>query len=118
MRTNWAGNYTFQAPEFRPVTSVAEAQSIVAAADNVRVLGSGHSFNDIADSATDSVADAHVDRHAPDGSDAQWDSFVHRHLDAGGDALSHARGNRDARLGYGADSPGDSDTHRQPGGRL
>ncbi len=51
MRTNWAGNYTFLAPDLRVAGSVAEAQSIVAAARKVRVLGSGHSFNDIADSA-------------------------------------------------------------------
>lgn len=50
MRTNWAGNYTFTAPELRTPGSVAEAQTIVAAARKVRVLGSGHSFNDIADS--------------------------------------------------------------------
>jgi alditol oxidase len=50
VRTNWAGNYTFRAPELRWTTSVADAQSIVAAARKVHVLGSGHSFNDIADS--------------------------------------------------------------------
>lgn len=51
MRTNWAGNYTFKAPEPRSAASVAEVQAIVAGARQVRVLGSGHSFNDIADSA-------------------------------------------------------------------
>jgi xylitol oxidase len=50
VRTNWAGNYTFMAPEFRRTNSIAEAQSIVASANKVRVLGSAHSFNDIADS--------------------------------------------------------------------
>ncbi len=50
MRTNWAGNYTFTAPDLHCPGSMAEAQSIVAAARKVRVLGSGHSFNDIADS--------------------------------------------------------------------
>lgn len=49
MRTNWAGNYTFKAPTLRLAGSVAEAQSIVAGARKVRILGSGHSFNDIAD---------------------------------------------------------------------
>ena len=49
VRTNWAGNYTFTASELRLATSVADAQSIVASAGKVRVLGSGHSFNDIAD---------------------------------------------------------------------
>jgi xylitol oxidase len=50
VRTNWAGNYSFTASELRRATSVAEAQSIVAAARKVRALGSAHSFNDIADS--------------------------------------------------------------------
>ena len=50
VRTNWAGNYTFKASTLRLPSSVAEAQSIVAGARKVRVLGSGHSFNDIADS--------------------------------------------------------------------
>ncbi len=51
MRTNWAGNYIFTAPDPRSAGSVAEVQPIVAGARQVRVLGSGHSFNDIADSA-------------------------------------------------------------------
>lgn len=51
VRTNWAGNYTFMASELRSAHSLADVQSIVAAAGKVRVLGSGHSFNDIADSA-------------------------------------------------------------------
>jgi xylitol oxidase len=50
VRTNWAGNYTFTARELKYPDSVTEAQSIVSAAQKVRVLGSGHSFNDIADS--------------------------------------------------------------------
>ncbi|WP_240790409.1 FAD-binding protein [Rhodobacter sp. SY28-1] len=51
MRTNWAGNVIFTAPDPRTAGTVAEVQSIVAAARQVRVLGSGHSFNDLADSA-------------------------------------------------------------------
>lgn len=48
---NWAGNVIFTAPDPRTAGAVAEVQSIVAAARQVRVLGSGHSFNDLADSA-------------------------------------------------------------------
>jgi xylitol oxidase len=49
-RTNWAGNITFGAPEeYRPA-SVGELQTVVARARQVRVLGTGHSFNDMADS--------------------------------------------------------------------
>jgi xylitol oxidase len=49
-RTNWAGNITFGAPqEYRPA-SAGELRTVVARARRVRVLGTGHSFNDMADS--------------------------------------------------------------------
>jgi xylitol oxidase len=47
--TNWAGNIEFSAAELRVPASVAELQEIVAGAGRVRALGSGHSFNRIAD---------------------------------------------------------------------
>lgn len=53
MRTNWAGNYTYRATELRHAASVAEVQEIVRSAQVIRVLGTRHSFNDIAD--TDGV---------------------------------------------------------------
>ena len=62
MRTNWAGNYTFQAEELRPAGSVAEAQEIVAAARKVRVLGTGHSFNAVADTEGIQLSLAGLDR--------------------------------------------------------
>jgi xylitol oxidase len=46
---NWAGNITFSAASLARPQSVAELQDIVRAARKVRVLGSGHSFNRIAD---------------------------------------------------------------------
>jgi len=49
-RTNWAGNVAFAAPEFRRPSTVPELQAAVARAGRVRVLGTGHSFNDMADS--------------------------------------------------------------------
>jgi xylitol oxidase len=45
---NWAGNVTFSCGLERP-GSVEEIQELVAAAEKVRVLGTGHSFNRIAD---------------------------------------------------------------------
>ncbi|GAB2655158.1 D-arabinono-1,4-lactone oxidase [Kribbella swartbergensis] len=56
--TNWAGNISFASPLHRP-RSVAELQEIVARSEKVRVLGTGHSFNRVADStgALVSVAD-------------------------------------------------------------
>ena len=49
-RTNWAGNITFAAPDFYHPASVGELRTVVARARQVRVLGTGHSFNDMADS--------------------------------------------------------------------
>ena len=49
-RTNWAGNIAFAAPEFYRPASLAELRAVVARAPRVRVLGTGHSFNDMADS--------------------------------------------------------------------
>jgi alditol oxidase len=50
LRTNWAGNITFGAPElYRPAT-VPELQVAVSKARRIRVLATGHSFNDLADS--------------------------------------------------------------------
>ena len=48
-RTNWAGNLAYRAGRFVVPASVEEAQEAVRAADKVRVVGSRHSFNDIAD---------------------------------------------------------------------
>jgi xylitol oxidase len=49
-RTNWAGNISFTAPEFyRPVT-LSQLRAVVARAGQLRVLATGHSFNDMSDS--------------------------------------------------------------------
>ncbi|MEV0802844.1 D-arabinono-1,4-lactone oxidase [Kribbella sp. NPDC050281] len=47
--TNWAGNVSFASALQRP-GSVGELQEIVASSEKVRALGTGHSFNRIADS--------------------------------------------------------------------
>ncbi len=52
-RTNWAGNVAFAAPGFYCPSSLSELQALVAQAGprhRIRVLGTGHSFNDLADS--------------------------------------------------------------------
>jgi xylitol oxidase len=49
-RVNWAGNITFSAPEFRRPSTLSELRAVVGRASRVRVLGTGHSFNDMADS--------------------------------------------------------------------
>jgi alditol oxidase len=48
---NWAGNYTYQARKLHRPSTIEQAQEIIANAPHVRVLGSRHSFNDIADSS-------------------------------------------------------------------
>ncbi|MFD5448946.1 FAD-binding protein [Streptomyces sp. NPDC127100] len=47
--TNWAGNITYRAGELLRPRSAEELRSAVARSPRVRVLGSGHSFNGIAD---------------------------------------------------------------------
>jgi alditol oxidase len=48
-QTNWAGNVTFGAPDFRRPSTVSALRLLVAQAGRIRVLGTGHSFNDLAD---------------------------------------------------------------------
>jgi xylitol oxidase len=48
-RTNWAGNLRYNAARVLAPGTIAEAQEIVPGADKLRVLGSRHCFNDIAD---------------------------------------------------------------------
>ena len=48
---NWAGNYTYRAEKLHRPSTIEQAQEIIANARGVRVLGSRHSFNDIADSS-------------------------------------------------------------------
>ncbi len=47
--TNWAGNHTFNALRLHEPESIEELQDIVRNTAPLRVLGSRHSFNDIAD---------------------------------------------------------------------
>jgi alditol oxidase len=49
--TNWAGNYAYRARAIQSPSTLDQVREIVAAAPRVRVLGSRHSFTDIADSA-------------------------------------------------------------------
>jgi alditol oxidase len=48
---NWAGNYTYRAHKLHRPSTIEQLQEIIANAPSVRVLGSRHSFNDIADSS-------------------------------------------------------------------
>lgn len=48
---NWAGNHTYTAGRHVVAGSVEEAQQVVAESEQVRVLGTRHSFNALADTA-------------------------------------------------------------------
>jgi xylitol oxidase len=52
---NWAGNIAFRAGRVHRPSTLDELRRVVAAADSVRVLGTGHSFNRIADTAGELV---------------------------------------------------------------
>ncbi len=54
--TNWAGNITYRAARALEPTSLEGLQQLVADSDRVRPLGTGHSFNAIADTTGDLVS--------------------------------------------------------------
>jgi xylitol oxidase len=54
--SNWAGNVTFGALRVHRPSSVNELRAIVAGARKLRTLGTGHSFNRIADTDADLVS--------------------------------------------------------------
>ena len=47
--TNWAGNYTYRARAIHAPSTLEQLQELVCGLPRVRVLGSRHSFTDIAD---------------------------------------------------------------------
>jgi xylitol oxidase len=54
--TNWAGNIAFAPERLHRPDSIAELRTIVGSSAKVRVLGTGHSFNRIADTPADLVS--------------------------------------------------------------
>jgi xylitol oxidase len=60
--TNWAGNVAFRAARAHHPASLADLQAVVAGAPQVRALGTGHSFNRIADTPSDLVSVAGLPR--------------------------------------------------------
>lgn len=54
--TNWAGNITFRAARVHTPSAVDELREIIAGSRQVRALGSGHSFNTLADTPGDLVS--------------------------------------------------------------
>jgi xylitol oxidase len=54
--TNWAGNHTYAATRLHEPRTVEQLQEIVRGVRSLRVLGSRHSFNDIADTTGELVS--------------------------------------------------------------
>ncbi|MGZ4617097.1 MAG: FAD-binding protein [Actinomycetes bacterium] len=54
--TNWAGNVSYRAARLHEPSSLDELRRVVAAGDRVRALGTGHSFNGVADTTGDHVS--------------------------------------------------------------
>jgi xylitol oxidase len=77
--TNWAGNIVFGAERLHRPRSAGEVQEIVAAAGRLRVLGSGHSFNRLADTDGDLLSLADLPRTVeigPDRTSARVDGGI------------------------------------------
>ena len=59
---NWAGNYEYSAARFHHPETVEQVQELVAHSTEVRVLGTRHSFNGIADCTGDLISLARLNR--------------------------------------------------------
>jgi xylitol oxidase len=59
-RTNWAGNYTYEAADVATPRSIPELQECVARAGRCKALGSRHSFQNIADTQGTQISLAHL----------------------------------------------------------
>jgi xylitol oxidase len=53
---NWAGNITFSTDRLHTPRSVEELQNVVASVEHIRALGTGHSFNRVADTSGELVS--------------------------------------------------------------
>ena len=62
IQKNWAGNYTYSAVRLHRPTMLEQVQEIVSRCHKVRVLGSRHSFNGIADSTEDLISLEHLNQ--------------------------------------------------------
>jgi xylitol oxidase len=56
VRQNWANNVTFGARRFHEPSTLTELQALIASSVRARVIGTGHSFNDIADTDGDLIS--------------------------------------------------------------
>ncbi|MEM7371395.1 MAG: D-arabinono-1,4-lactone oxidase [Bacteroidota bacterium] len=61
-RTNWAGNLTYSTQVLHEPTTVAEVQALIKQHDKLRMLGTRHCFNKIADSKVRQVSMAKLNQ--------------------------------------------------------
>jgi xylitol oxidase len=61
-RTNWAGNHVIAGERLHQPRSLTELREIVAGERHLRVLGTGHTFNDLPDSRGDLISLARMPR--------------------------------------------------------
>lgn len=54
--SNWAGNYQYKAQQLLQPDSIEKLQELIGNSQNVHILGSRHSFNNIADSSGDLIS--------------------------------------------------------------
>src|SRR4051812_9115717 len=59
---NWSGHHTFSTGRVHRPESMAQLQEVVSRSNKVKVLGSRHSFNHIADSTEDLVSLENLDQ--------------------------------------------------------
>lgn len=62
VQKNWAGNYMYSALRLHRPATVEQIQEIVSRCNKLRVLGSRHSFNGIADSTEDLISLEHLNQ--------------------------------------------------------
>ena len=61
-RINWAGNYRYRAARLHRPKTIEDLQALVVRGSKLKVLGTRHSFNDIADSPEDLISLEHLNR--------------------------------------------------------
>ena len=59
---NWAGNYTYNAVRLQRPATIEQVQELVSRCNKLRVLGSRHSFNGIADCDEDLISLEQLDQ--------------------------------------------------------
>ena len=60
--TNWAGNYVYGAAQIHRPQTIAQIQELVNQTNNLKALGTRHSFNNIADSSGDLISLEHFNK--------------------------------------------------------